>query len=60
MLILKFTYIIRVASRQRGKFEILVVSGGQGDVNSHTMYIVKAVSRQLGKFEKKRKNLIQF
>ena len=43
-------YIVRVASRQREKFEILVFSGGQGDANFHGMYIVRVASRQRDKF----------
>ena len=34
-------YFVRVASHQRGKFEILVVSVGVRNVNSHTTNIVR-------------------
>ena len=38
-------YIVKVASRQRGKFGEFV-SGGQGDADFHSMYIVRVASRQ--------------
>ena len=44
-------HIVRVASRQQGKMEISVFSGGQGDANFHSMYMVRVDSRQRGKFE---------
>ena len=49
----KFLYHVHCKnlSHQRGKFEILLVSGGHGDVNSHTMYIVRVVKRKRVKFE---------
>jgi len=40
-----FTFL-RVASRQRGKFEILVFLGGPGDAKFHSMYIVSVFVRK--------------
>ena len=44
-------FIVRVASRQRGKFEIFCVFS-QGDANFHSMYIIRVASRQRGKFNR--------